>query len=428
MRTPMRILVVDDDAWMRQALVAMLNAWDYEPLEAADGEEAWAMLRQNPVSLVLCDWMMPKLDGVELCRRLRAADWPHYIYVILLTGKDQTADLIAAFEAGADDFHTKPVKAGELRVRIRAARRVLDLERALVARNGELQGMNRALAASQERIQRDLQAAAEIQRDLLPHSAALGLPVRLAWSLMPADELAGDSFNVFAFDERYLGFYVIDVSGHGVPAAMLSVHLARTLAPEPRPDSLVRRPEAPAQKSPGRLRFGRGTNVSDAPLYRAPVEVLTRLNQSLLDDDRGSLYFTMIYGILDTVTGQGELCQAGHPYPLICRADGQVEQLGEGGFPVGLLPDAEYDAVAFSLAPGERLLLYSDGATECFDAEQVAFGDDRLRAALAAGCEQPLERMVSGIEQALRDWQCQDASTQAAGFGDDVSLLAIERA
>ncbi|WP_200284283.1 PP2C family protein-serine/threonine phosphatase [Rhabdochromatium marinum] len=425
----MQILVVDDDTWMRQALVAMLSSWDYEPLEAADGEEAWTLLQQHPVSLVLCDWMMPKLDGVELCRRLRAADWPHYIYVILLTGKDQTADLIAAFEAGADDFHTKPVKAGELRVRIRAARRVLELEQALVARNQDLQGMNQALAASQARVQRDLEAAAEVQRDLLPRSAAVGLPVRLAWSLLPADELAGDSFNVFAFDARYLGFYVIDVSGHGVPAAMLSVHLARTLAPEPRPDSLVRRPETPAQKPTGRLRFGRGSPSSRAAPYRPPVEVLTRLNQSLLNDERGSLYFTMIYGILDTSSGQGELCQAGHPYPLISRANGQIDRLGEGGFPVGLLPDAEYESIDFYLAAGDRLLLYSDGATECFDATQQAFGEERLCAALTAGRDQPLEPMLQAIEQALRDWhrQAAPATTQAPGFDDDVSLLAIER-
>lgn len=387
----MQILVVDDDPWMRQALVAMLTSWNYEPLEAADGEEAWAMLQQNPISLVLCDWMMPKLDGVALCQRLRAADWPHYVYVILLTGKDQAADLITAFEGGADDFHSKPVKAGELRVRIRAAQRVLELERTLMARNTDLQGMNQALAASQQRIQSDLQAAAEIQRDLLPRSAELDLPVRLAWSLMPADELAGDSFNVFAFDDRYLGFYLIDVSGHGVPAAMLSVHLARTLAPEPRPDSLVRLPDEPKQKPAGRLRFGRGPAASRALSYRPPVEVLARLNQSMLDDERGSLYFTMIYGILDTISGQGELCQAGHPYPMICRADGQVEQLGDGGFPVGLLPDAEYESIGFHLASGERLLLYSDGATECFDIERHGFGEERLRAALAAGRDLPLD-------------------------------------
>ncbi|MCF7996975.1 MAG: SpoIIE family protein phosphatase, partial [Chromatiaceae bacterium] len=349
------------------------------------------------------------------------------VYVFLLTGKDQPADLTTAFEGSADDFHTKPVKAGELRVRLRAAQRVLELERTLMARNTDLQGINQALAASQQRIQSDLQAAAEIQRDLLPRSAELGLPVRLAWSLIPADELAGDSFNVFAFDDRYLGFYLIDVSGHGVPAAMLSVHLARTLAPEPRPDSLVRLAQETKQKPAARLRFGRGAGATRARPYRPPVEVLSRLNQSMLDDERGSLYFTMIYGILDTISGQGELCQAGHPYPMICRADGQVEQLGDGGFPVGLMPDAEYEPVSFHLAPGERLLLYSDGATECFDSKRNGFGEERLRAALAAGRDLPLQQTLNEIEKALRGWRCDAPPKQASGFGDDVSFLAIER-
>ncbi len=363
----MRILVVDDDTSVRRILTAMLEKWSYEVVQASDGEEAWQMLQQQPISFILSDWVMPRLDGVELCRRLRSADLPNYVYVILLTGKDQTEDLITALEAGADDFLTKPVNSKELRVRIKGGERVLHLEKALVAKNQELQQANQELEASQQRIRRDLQAAAEIQQDLLPSSRQTGLPIDLAWALIPAEELAGDIFNFYPLDERHLGFYLIDVSGHGVPSAMLSVHLAKTLSPEPRPDSLVRLPSNkpdPAQGLP--------------KSFRDPVEVVTRLNENFQADDRSMMYFTMVYGIIDSLSGQGSLCQAGHPYPLICRGDGSIELLGNGGFPVGLMHDIRYEAVDFKLQSGDRLLLYSDGITECCNPENIQFGENRL--------------------------------------------------
>jgi sigma-B regulation protein RsbU (phosphoserine phosphatase) len=369
--------------------------------------------------------MMPQLDGVALCRRLRTAEFAHYIYVILLTGKDQIDDLIMALEAGADDFLTKPVNAKELRVRIKAGERVLHLEKALLAKNQELQQANRALEASQQRIRRDLQAAAKIQQDLLPHSQQTGLPIDLAWAFMPADELAGDIFNFYPLDERHLGFYLIDVSGHGIPAAMLSVHLARILSPEPRLDSQARLPPntledtvAVGFSSPGRRRKPE----------KDPVKVMTRLNENFQADDRNMMYFTMIYGIIDARNGQGSLCQAGHPYPLICRGNGHHEWLGKGGFPVGLIPDADYEAVDFQLQPGDRLLLYSDGVTECFGPQKTPFGEKQLSEILSAARSSSLTAAIEQIKCALIDWNRQSPENKSSmSFSDDISLLAIER-
>jgi sigma-B regulation protein RsbU (phosphoserine phosphatase) len=165
-----RILLVDDDLPTRRLLDAMLRKMGHEAVHASDGLEAWEILQRDEISFVLSDWRMPRVDGVELCRRLRAAALNHYVYVVLITGRDQSDDLVVAMEAGADDFLTKPVQARELKVRIEAGRRVLSLEQALNARNQELQSTNQALEASQQRIHRDLQAAAGIQRDLLPQA------------------------------------------------------------------------------------------------------------------------------------------------------------------------------------------------------------------------------------------------------------------
>jgi DNA-binding response OmpR family regulator len=127
----MRILLVDDDASTRRLLDAMLKKIGHQVVHANDGQEAWEILQHDQINFVLSDWIMPRMDGVELCRRLRASDRSHYTYVVLFTGKGQGDDVVVAMEAGADDFLTKPVQAKELKVRIEAGRRVLTLEETL---------------------------------------------------------------------------------------------------------------------------------------------------------------------------------------------------------------------------------------------------------------------------------------------------------
>jgi sigma-B regulation protein RsbU (phosphoserine phosphatase) len=137
------------------------------------------------------------------------------------------------------------------------------------------------------------------------------------------------------------------------------------------------------------------------------------------------VYFTMIYGVLETATGKGTLCQAGHPYPLICRRDGGIKMLGDGGLPVGLVPDAVYETVTFELRPGDRLLIYSDGITECFNAEHEQFGEQRLGACLSQSRTAPLRDSLDQIKQTLTAWH--HPKQDGKGFSDDISLLAIER-
>jgi len=362
---------------------------------------------------------MPRMDGVELCRKLRAAELSHYIYVILITGNNKTDDLVIAMEAGADDFLTKPVQARELKVRIEAGRRILSMENALTERNLELECANQTLEACQQRINRDLEAAAKIQQDLLPKSVPPYFPVELAWDLFPAEELAGDIFNFYPLDEHHLGFYLVDVSGHGIPAAMLSVHLAKTLSAEPRPDSMVL---LPALLSPSSARHSSSNPFSKS--YRDPKDVAARLNKHFQVDEINSLYCTMIYGVLDTRNGAGTLCQAGHPHPLICRHDGSIQYLGSGGFPIGLVPDADYDQFDFQLNPGDRLLLYSDGISECFNPEQEAFGTHRLAECLTDCRSSSLQQACNQIKSRLVNWH--HPNQAGAGFSDDASFLAIE--
>ena len=128
----MRILVADDNPVFRSVLKAMLTHWGYEVVVVSDGEQAWTALQSESQHLAILDWMMPGLTGVEVCRLLRARRRSAYTYVLILTAKSSGEDLVAALEAGADDYVTKPFKSAELRVRLRAGRRILELEEKLL--------------------------------------------------------------------------------------------------------------------------------------------------------------------------------------------------------------------------------------------------------------------------------------------------------
>jgi len=394
------ILVVDDSASYRRLLSRTLERLGFEVLEAEDGEAALEALHaRHDLGLVVSDWDMPRLDGPGLCTAVRACDFGRYIYLILVTARESSGDLIVGMEAGADDFLTKPVDPNELRVRVRAGQRVLDLEAALAERN-------RKLIEAHRNIESDLRAAAELQVSMLPPPRIEIDPFVCEWLFVPSAFLSGDMLNVFELDEDHVAFYEIDVAGHGVPAAMLSVMVGRQLAK--------------GRSAGGLLRNGTGGATGARP--SGPGDVVAELNRQFQADNPDAAYFTMVYGILNKRTGRGELTQAGHTHPIHVGTGTSASLLGDGGFPVALLPDREYESVSFTLAPGERLYLYSDGVTECAAPDGALFGEQRLVEHVLEYRNRSLTSVLTTLEQALRNWRISDDA-----FADDVSVLAMER-
>jgi sigma-B regulation protein RsbU (phosphoserine phosphatase) len=366
--------------------------------------EAWQYIQRESIHLIISDWVMPQLDGLELCRRLRANDFVHYIYIILLTSKDDKADLIEGMEAGADDFLIKPVHADELRLRIRAGERILRLESTLEERNQKLREMYRHLEQAYSQIRKDLEAAATMQQSLLPETAVTLCDVRFDWIFRPCAFVAGDIFNFFRLDEHHLGFYHLDVAGHGIPSALLSVTLSKVLNPDPN------------QGSP--LKYF----IPIPPHYEIndPIDVMRQLNNRFQSDSSCAIYFTMVYGVLDTRSYCLMLTQAGHPSPIHLGCQSAPTLLGTGGFPVGMLPEVDYESVKLTLNHGDRLFLYSDGVTECINEAKEAFGDERLRELLKLANHLPLHDTLSILENTLKTWK---GDTE---FDDDISILALE--
>lgn len=387
------VLVVEDSPIYRRLLSRMLAQWGYVVSEAENGVSALEMLATSPVSMVISDWEMPEMDGLTLCREIRERQFGHYIYLILLTARENPGDLAQGFDAGADDFLSKPVEQSELRARLHAGSRILALEATLAARNARL-------SEALQQIEQDLQAAARIQHSILPAHQLRYLDYFSDWLFLPSAWVSGDVFNLFQLDD-HLGFYCVDVSGHGVGAAMMSLAVAR-------------------QFLQGRVveRFLFSADGSVA----SPAEVVRMLNSRFCSEEAEIMsYFTMIYGVIHIPSGKGRLCQAGHPTPLIVSTAGEVTPIGSGGAPVGLMPDLSWDDVEFELCPGERLCLFSDGITECENPAGEQFGSQRLQQWLQKHVNEAIGALLPQFGQHLTGWR------NGEQMADDVSLLIIER-
>lgn len=393
----MRVLIAEDDRVSRRLLQRQIEQWGHEVVSTENGREAWNHFCNDSFSIVVSDWMMPEMDGLELVRRIRGSHQAGYVYVILLTAKTEKDDLVRGMEAGADDFLTKPFDRNELRVRFRAGERIIQLERNLAERNNQLQAVN-------QRMTRDLEAAASVQRSLLP-AALLPIPgIEFAWSFRPCDELAGDFLNVLPLDERHVAVYVADVSGHGVVASLLAVAISRLLTPQTSASSVL------VQAIPG------SSEVRIIP----PIEVAKELNRRFQMSDKMASYFSLVYGVLDIQTHQLRYVSAGHPPILRLARDGQMTFLPGDGYAIGWDTDVEYDEQVVELKPKDRLWIYSDGVPEAMNGKLELFGEARLQEACQRQHSQALPSAVQGLLKEVEQW------CGPSGPRDDVSILAIE--
>jgi sigma-B regulation protein RsbU (phosphoserine phosphatase) len=395
----MRILVVEDDSMQRLILVSLLTRHGHDVIAVSDGIGAWEELERNSFNIVFTDWMMPGMSGLELIRKIRAVGFGRYVYAIVCTSRSSRADLVEGLRSGADDYIEKPIHEDELLVRLAAGERVIDLERRLEEENCKLEETNRSLKKAYETIRDDLHAAARMQRSLLPPAGDIH-GIRCDSLFLPASVVAGDVFNFFPIGSNSVGFYLLDVSGHGIPAAMLSVTLSKVL---------TIRPEA---SSPLVQQRGSGYSI------RPPHEALSEVNDRFQDQD--DMYFTMVYGVLDRSSGCLQLAQAGHPGPILVRKDKAPETLGDGGFPLGMLPDRSFDPLEYRVEKGDRLFLCSDGILESSNLAGEEFGQERLMKLFNEHRRSPLDTLLKALQSAMYQWA---GSTE---FADDVSLLALE--
>lgn len=357
----LRVMVVDDSRVQRKILSTQLACRGFRVTEAESAHQALAICAEEPPDVVISDWMMPGMTGIEFCQALRAMDHDSYTYFILLTSKTETAEIARGLEQGADDFLIKPVSGDELRARIAAGERILGMERELTEKNRLLSATLQELQALYDSVDRDLIEARKLQQSLVRDRHRDFGNAEVSLLLRPSGHVGGDLVGFFPINARRIGVYSIDVSGHGITSALMTARLAGYLSGTSAEQNIA-------------------LVLDDLGIYDAlpPAELAALLNRIVLSEMDTETYFTLAYADIDLVSGLVRLVQAGHPHPVIQTAAGGIERIGRGGLPIGLFDHAAFETVEARLRPGDRLLLMSDGITEAANARGEQLGDEGL--------------------------------------------------
>ncbi len=382
------ILAVDDDITTLELIKAVLPADDFSVTAFTNPVDALDNLKKSSYDLILSDYFMPRMDGREFLEEVKkqGIDLPF----IFLTANTDVRQAIELIKAGADDYICKPFNASELIFRI---------EKTIKEKKNQ-----RTIELFNARIVKDLGSAALLQRALLPQPLVDIDNMTFDWIFNPCNEIGGDIFNIFQLDNDHIGLYSLDVSGHGVAAALFSFALAKILSPLPDQSSLVRE----------------YTETRRHIMIVPPGEVAGHLNNRFPLDSVTEQYFTLLYGILDRKSLEFRYVSAGHP-PLIHHTYKALPRIIHRTSPaIGFIPGFEYREHSIYLKPGDRLYLYTDGIIETCNSEDKPFGEKGLEDVLAGSSNLPLKETLQSSVSALNQWRGQ------AEAMDDISILGIE--
>jgi phosphoserine phosphatase RsbU/P len=381
------ILVVDDEIDISTILTLTLRRAGFQVTAAADGVDGLRKLAEHPPDLVVLDVMMPRLDGLEMLRRIRSEPATSSIPVIMLTAKAQVVDRLVGFEHGADDYIAKPFEPNEVVARVRALLRRTEqarLTRPLLSLLGSWSS-----AEGLAQLQRDLETTREIQARLIPAVVPRLGGLQTATALRPSMIVGGDFFDVVPMGDL-IGVAVGDVSGKGIPAALLMV-MVRTLLREI------------------------ANGLSD------PAGVLGRLNASLCRDMPPAMFVTVLLTVLDpSREGALQIACGGHPAPILMRRGHPPVTIDIDGSIIGAFADARFGQAEVRLEPGDTLVLVSDGALETPDRGGRRSGFAGLIPLLEKLREASPSELVEAIVANAVD-------REGAKLRDDVTVFALRR-
>lgn len=395
------ILIVDDSKAQRRLVSRTLEKWGYETVEAESGRDALELCSARHFDIIISDWIMPGMSGVDFCRTFRAQS-TRPTYFILLTAQTEREILAAGLDSGADDFLSKPFNAVELRARLGAGTRVVQAQTTLAARNQALSETLEELSDAYAAIERDLNGARTFQEGLVPERFVSFEHMDVSLLLQSSGHVGGDLVGYFPVGEKHIVLFSVDVSGHGVASALMTARIAGYFSTGA-PDRNIALRKV-------------GETYALVPL----VEVCRRLNEILLMDAESDQYFTMSIASVHLDTGAVELCHAGHPSPVVQRANGDIEFRQLWSTPIGLIENAEFVTTELALQRGDRLMIYSDGVTECPDPQNILLDEDGLASILKRLKDQTGLQMTDGLLQELARFR------NGSDFPDDISAVLVE--
>ena len=371
------VLLVDDAPSNIQVVNSILKDI-YKIRIATNGAKALELVKvAPPPDLILLDVMMPGMDGYEVCTHLKTDPETRDIPVIFLTGQTEIEDETHGFDVGAVDYIHKPFSPAVVKARVQTH---------LV-----LRGIREQLALQLLAIQKELETARQIQLSILPHEIPRIEGLDIAARYIPMSAVAGDFYDFIVVDDKHLGILVADVSGHGMPAALIASMLKIALA---------------AQVA----------HAAD------PARVLLGLNQALCGKFQHH-YVTAAYMYVDMVKRTLTYAGAGHP-PLLLwgGSSAGVRDVAENGLFLGKFDFATYSSVEVPLEGGDWGLLYTDGIPETTNQSGTEFGTDRFKQFLAAEQNTSADHFANGLLEELSSWS---ARAPGEDLDDDITLVAI---
>ena len=378
------VLLVDDQPIIGEAVRRMLAgeegiAFHY----CKDAPAALAKAAEVHPTVILQDLVMPEIDGLTLVRQFRADERLHDVPIIVLSTKEEPAVKAEAFAVGANDYIVKLPDRLELIARVRYHSRGYV---ALVERNEAFT----ALEASRQVLANDLATAADYVRSLLPAPQERG-GVRADWRFIPSAALGGDAFGYHDLDAEHFAVYLLDVCGHGVGAALLSVSALNAIRSEALPH----------------------TDFHD------PGAVLAALNKAFPMERQNDMFFTVWYGVFDRGTRTHRWAGGGHPPALLVSAGAPTPQrLDSDGPLIGAVEGLEFGSSETSIPPGGRVFVYSDGAFEISRPDGSMWPFDEFVATLTSpkeGPESPIDALVTRVRTV----------SQRDDFHDDFSMVEL---
>ena len=401
------VLVVDDTPANIQVLMETLKD-DYRIVAAINGERALQLaISDPPPDIILLDVMMPEMDGYEVCAKLKADAKTRDIPIIFVTAMSDTQDETKGLELGAVDYIIKPISPPVVSARVKShlelkqAREILKnqnviLEQRVEERTKEVLELQQAefdLRTAKEKVENELNIAAQIQKSILPSSFP-AYPDRKEFELyafmQPARYIGGDFYDFFFVDDNTLALVMADVSDKGVPAALFMM-VSRTLI-----NSL-------------------------AVDYKSPSVVLEKANNVMCQNNDSGMFVTVFLAFYDVASGRLTATNAGHSASIIIDPDGASREWATThGAALGFMEDLPYKEETMDLEVGQTLFLYTDGVTEAMSPDKELFGQDKLRDLLKRKHDFKLDRLCSDIEISLSEFQ------EGQQF-DDITMLALKR-
>ncbi|MBV9644857.1 MAG: SpoIIE family protein phosphatase [Verrucomicrobia bacterium] len=393
----MKILIAEDDNVSRLVLVSALKKQGHEVVATENGLEALQVLQKEYFPVLILDWLMPGMDGLEVCREVRSLLLESYTYIVLLTSLEGKSNYLEAMDAGADDFISKPFDADQLRGRIHVAERIINLQLRIAEGARELREKN-------EQMEKDLEMAHELQMALLPQqfpsiprdAPATESAIKFSSVYYPMAAVSGDFFTVTRLSDAALAVFIADVMGHGVRAGLITTMIS----------ALVEKFSAAAAD---------------------PAVMLSKINCSLLsilkNTDR-SLFVTGFYLVADAARSRILYANAGHPAPLLLhRVRGEIESIssdGGSGPALGLFDEAKYRTCECPMAVDDFIMLFTDGLFEVEAADDKIYSRERLIAAVRERVRLPSAKMIAELFGEIKLF------SNRAQFSDDVCLVGMD--